>query len=278
MLFSVGLQYHPDSNADDKSLHEKFVKINEAFGVLGKAATRTNYDQSNSIVRRSDVHLSSLLRLRFSLPWFLSSPILFPSPFVSSPTRCFSLRLVKSPEQPPTSPEQQWIRLVSRCVFLFSLSDCTPCANSVGMRRGTPHYDKTFFDLLRRRMEQDRQRARNASANQGPPMGMMNNYFIPFSVISFLIGFGILIHTLKGRSDLFSLFEGIAIGSLSRMLQFDETNYARDPRSRNYHAYREWQRLSALRDAESIPMRERTKVVEEEEEDDDEWLRFVLSK
>lgn len=67
------------------------------------------------------------------------------------------------------------------------------------IRRGTPHYDKTFFDLLRRRMAQDRERARNASPNQWPASGMTSNYFVPFSIISFLVGFGILIHTLKGR-------------------------------------------------------------------------------
>lgn len=52
------------------------------------------------------------------------------------------------------------------------------------------------------------------------------------------------------------------------MLEFDDTNnYARDPRSRNYHAYREWQRLSALKDAEAVPLRERTRVhVEDERE------------
>ena len=43
------------------------------------------------------------------------------------------------------------------------------------------------------------------------------------------------------------------------MLKFEEPNYVTDPRTRNYHAYREWQRLSSLKDADSMPMRERTK-------------------
>ncbi len=40
------------------------------------------------------------------------------------------------------------------------------------------------------------------------------------------------------------------------MARFSDPNFAADPRSRSYHAYREWQRLSALKDAESIPMRD----------------------
>ncbi len=40
------------------------------------------------------------------------------------------------------------------------------------------------------------------------------------------------------------------------MARFSDQNFAADPRTRSYHAYREWQRLSALKDAESIPMRD----------------------
>ena len=47
MIFqlSVRFQYHPDSNAADKSLHDKFVKINEAFSILNKQSARNTYDQ-----------------------------------------------------------------------------------------------------------------------------------------------------------------------------------------------------------------------------------------
>lgn len=55
--------------------------------------------------------------------------------------------------------------------------------------------------MLRRRMEQDRQRARNSSYTPPPTFGMMNNYFAPFSIISFLIGFGILIHALQWQYE-----------------------------------------------------------------------------
>ncbi len=65
--------------------------------------------------------------------------------------------------------------------------------------RGTPHFDKTFFDMLRRKMEHDRKRANNSSYNRPPAYGMINNYFAPFSIISFLIGFGVLIHALQWR-------------------------------------------------------------------------------
>ena len=34
-----------------------------------------------------------------------------------------------------------------------------------------------------------------------------------------------------------------------------DPNYSADPRTRSYHAYREWQRLSSLKDAQSMPMR-----------------------
>lgn len=38
-------------------------------------------------------------------------------------------------------------------------------------------------------------------------------------------------------------------------MRFSDSQYAIDPRTRHYHAYREWQRLSALKEAESIPIR-----------------------
>jgi DnaJ-class molecular chaperone len=49
LLFSV--KYHPDSNSADKSLHEKFVKINQAFSILGKQSTRITYDQCKTLNR-----------------------------------------------------------------------------------------------------------------------------------------------------------------------------------------------------------------------------------
>jgi len=40
------------------------------------------------------------------------------------------------------------------------------------------------------------------------------------------------------------------------MARFVDPNLNADPRTRSYHAYREWQRLSSLKGAESIPMRD----------------------
>lgn len=34
------------------------------------------------------------------------------------------------------------------------------------------------------------------------------------------------------------------------MMQFSDPQYAIDPRTRHYRAYREWQRMSAVKDAE----------------------------
>jgi hypothetical protein len=54
-------------------------------------------------------------------------------------------------------------------------------------------------------------------------------------------------------------------------MQFSDPQYAVDPRSRHYRAYREWQRLSALKDAESMPpiRREFSSSSIEEEEDEE---------
>ena len=47
-------------------------------------------------------------------------------------------------------------------------------------------------------------------------------------------------------------------------MQFSDPQYAVNPRSRHYHAYREWQRLSALKDAENTPVRRESSATEEE--------------
>jgi hypothetical protein len=39
-------------------------------------------------------------------------------------------------------------------------------------------------------------------------------------------------------------------------MHYSDPQYAIDPRVRHYHAYREWQRLSALKDAEHMPIRQ----------------------
>lgn len=207
-FYKLSKEYHPDANTADKSLHEKFVKINEAFGTLSKQSTRSTYDQRQSPTFRPSNQSSAPPRQRAGSPYDWSN-----SNFGSRGA---------DQRRSTTANESDW---------------------------GTPHYDKTFYDLLRRRMREDRERARSSSTNPTATTGLVNAYFAPLSLISFLIGFGLLIHTFKGR-----------------MLKFEEPTYVTDPRTRNYHAYREWQRLSSLKDAESMPMRERTKprVVDDE--------------
>ncbi len=39
------------------------------------------------------------------------------------------------------------------------------------------------------------------------------------------------------------------------LMRFSDPQYAPSPRTRHYYAYREWQRLQAVKDTESIPIR-----------------------
>ncbi|CAF2662603.1 unnamed protein product [Rotaria sp. Silwood2] len=167
-FLKLSKEYHPDSNAADKSLHEKFVKINEAFSILSKQSTRTTYDQTLSSSFSSQYQPYSQ---RYS-----SSP----------PPR---------PQQTHGSPfDWTYTNFNSRSHYQQQWN-----ANESDWRRA--NFDRTFFDMLRRRMEQDRKRTNQYSYNSSPTMGMINTYFAPFSIISFLIGFGILIHALQWRYE-----------------------------------------------------------------------------
>lgn len=107
-------------------------------------------------------------------------------------------------------------------------------------------------------MEQDRKRAKDPSYTRPPGYRVINAYFAPFSIISFIIGFGVLIHIFQGRYELSFFDVKKHIDFFLSLSKVSDSNYAADPRSRSYHAYREWQRLSALKDAHSIPMRDRS--------------------
>lgn len=48
----------------------------------------------------------------------------------------------------------------------------------------------------------------------------------------------------------------ISVFARCRMMHFSDPQYAINPRTRHYYAYREWQRISGLKDADSIPLRE----------------------
>ena len=41
----LALQFHPDRNPGDHTAEEKFKEINEAYGVLSNAESRTRYDR-----------------------------------------------------------------------------------------------------------------------------------------------------------------------------------------------------------------------------------------
>ena len=112
--------------------------------------------------------------------------------------------------------------------------------------------------MLRRRMEQDRRRTNNYSSyNRSSSFDTMNNYFAPFSLISFLIGFGILIHALQWRYMHLKLMIKIFCWFFFfRIAKYSESLFVGDTRKHRYHAYQEWRRLSSLDNAESLPLRD----------------------
>jgi len=208
-FFKLSKEYHPDSNAADNTLHDKFVKINEAFSILSKQSTRTTYDQA-----------------LYSPPRTTYQPYPYPrrysphaSPFDWSNMNFGGNQQTKRTQQTnrSTSNESDW---------------------------GTPHFDRTFFEMLRRKMESDRRqkeeqrRAYYQSGFTYPPP-YVDTYFAPASIILFVIVFGVLLHALQWR-----------------IMRYSDPAYGNDPRNRHYHAYREWQRLSALKDAHSMPLRD----------------------
>ncbi|UJR37234.1 hypothetical protein I4U23_029943 [Adineta vaga] len=196
-FFKLSKEYHPDSNSTDKSLHNKFVKINEAFSILSKQSSRITYDQSFTSISRSSHH--SYPRQSSSSDWSNTN---------------FGSR--SAYERRSTRNDYNW---------------------------GAPHYDKSFYEMFRRRMEYDRQRSTSSSYHPSYPNSFQQNYFGAASVILIIIGFGMFIHALQWR-----------------MMQFSDPQYAMDPRTRHNRAYREWQRLSALKDAEYHPIRSEVSV------------------
>ncbi|CAF2871931.1 unnamed protein product [Rotaria sp. Silwood2] len=186
-FYKLSKEYHPDSNSADKSLHEKFVKINEAFSVLSKHSTRTIYDQSLNSISRSPYQSYSR---QSSSDW---------SNIYSANRSTYQRRTHTN--------ESTW---------------------------NTPNYDKAFYDMLRRKMEHDRQRS-DTHANYYPSSNSLPyTYFTSISVILIVIGLGLFIHALQWRTT-----------------HFSDAQYTIDPRTRHYRAYREWRRLNALKDVES---------------------------
>lgn len=65
--------------------------------------------------------------------------------------------------------------------------------------RGTPYYDKAFYEMYRRRMEFDRQRYNSHSHYQSYPNNVQQNYFGAVSIVLIVISFGMFIHALQWR-------------------------------------------------------------------------------
>lgn len=48
-FIDLSKKFHPDTNTNDKTLHEKFSKINEAYNVLSNASQREIYDEGLNV-------------------------------------------------------------------------------------------------------------------------------------------------------------------------------------------------------------------------------------
>ncbi|CAF1186421.1 unnamed protein product, partial [Adineta ricciae] len=189
-FFKLSKEYHPDSNSTDKSLHDKFVKINEAFSILNKKSSRITYDQSLSSISRSPYHSY------------------------------------------PRQASSDWSNGNFGSHSTYERRSSTNYSNW-----SAPYSDKAFHEMYRRRMEFDRQRY-NSHSYQSYPNNVQQNYFGAVSVVLIVISFGVFIHALQWR-----------------MMQLSDPQYAMDPRTRHYRAYREWQRLSAIKDTENQSIR-----------------------
>ncbi|KAL1923503.1 uncharacterized protein VTP21DRAFT_8483 [Calcarisporiella thermophila] len=62
-FYKLSLKYHPDRNNSEEA-HKKFLKISEAYSILGHEASRREYDRT--INRGSSARHASVSRSRFS--------------------------------------------------------------------------------------------------------------------------------------------------------------------------------------------------------------------
>jgi len=53
---TLSKKYHPDKNSLDSSLHEKFVKINDAYSILSKNTLRRSYDLDLRAARAIEIN------------------------------------------------------------------------------------------------------------------------------------------------------------------------------------------------------------------------------
>ncbi|CAF3332634.1 unnamed protein product [Rotaria socialis] len=185
-FYKLSKEYHPDSNAADKSLHDKFVKINEAFSILNKQSARNTYDQSLSTISRS--------------------------PYQSYPRYSGT----------------DWSNVNSNTRYTYQRRTTTN-----EFTWGTPRYDQAYYDAFRRKMESDRRRSQNYSYYYSSSYNSSGGYFTSASIILIVISFGMFIHALQWRT-----------------MRYSDPQYAVDPRTRHYHAYREWRRMHTLKNNE----------------------------
>ncbi|CAF0920069.1 unnamed protein product [Didymodactylos carnosus] len=159
------ISYHPDSNPNDKSLHGKFVKINEAYNILSKQSSRTTYDQ---ILNNSQVSAHN--------QQYRSSSSSYPNedPFINS-----NRQRKQYQQQQRTSHDFDW--------------------------GSPPHFDSNFMEMLRKQMERNREKQQEEEDRARQRYGHYNPsrqefyLFLPLTIIAVIISLGVAIHALQWR-------------------------------------------------------------------------------
>ncbi|CAF1125117.1 unnamed protein product [Didymodactylos carnosus] len=164
-FFKLSKEYHPDSNPNDKSLHGKFVKINEAYNILSKQSSRTTYDQmlnnSQALAHRRQYESSS-------------SSYPNEDPFIN-----ISRQRKQYQQQQHTIHGFDW--------------------------GSSPHWDSSFAEMLRKQMERNREKQQQDEDKARQRYGHYNPtrqgfYLFPsLTIIVIIISLGVAIHALQSR-------------------------------------------------------------------------------
>jgi curved DNA-binding protein CbpA len=59
-LFFFNFQLHPDVNREDPKTHDKFIRLKDAYSVIGNVATRREYDRELAV--QLQYHAQSIRR------------------------------------------------------------------------------------------------------------------------------------------------------------------------------------------------------------------------